>query len=250
MENSFSSSLSLTQPLTLLRFNKGIRLLRCALFPSISCYSYHRGCIWCLWCQSLSHLFPNHQSDYPVLHCVHFCMVALQEYRERLHGDRAAEHKLIKAAMQLCVQIAQPQAPGRGTNYIFSLSPRLLRLPWCPQSVSMCGQAEESKWLDLFLSLSPSLSPFLNLNLLPGIFVAPLVLRHSTTRLLTWVQKNIISVLPAVPLCLTFSTSSFYTCSLEVRLWLFYLPLFTLSITLSSDSLGTCHTACRTWTNM
>lgn len=171
--------------------------LHSALFPPISCYTYHRECFWCLWCQSLSHLLPNHQSDScPVLHRVHFCMVVLQEYREWLHGDGATEHKLIKAAVQLCVQIAQPQAPGRGTNYIFSLSPRPLRLSWRPQSVSTCGQAQESKW-HLFVSLSPSLSPFLHLNFLLGIFLAHLVF----SRLLTQVQK-FISVPPPVPLSL------------------------------------------------
>lgn len=185
---------------------------------------------------------------YPVLQRVHFGMVVLQEHRERLHGDRAAEHKLIKAAMQLCVQIAQPQAPGRGTNYIFSLSPCPLQLSWCPQSVSMCGQAQESKW-HLFVSLSPSISSFLHLNLLLGIFLTPSVFRHSASRLLTEVQK-VISVLPPVPLCLTFSTFSFYTCSLEVCLWLFFPPPLTFSITLSPDSLGARRAACRTWHNM
>lgn len=145
---------------------------------------------------------PNHQSDsYPVLHHVHFCTVVLQEYREWLHGDGATEHKLIKAAVQqLCMQKAQPQAPGRGTNYIFSLSPRPLRLSWCPQSVSTCGQAQESKW-HLLVSLSPSLSPFLHLNFLLDIFLALLVFRHSTSRLLTQVQK-VTSVPPPVPLSL------------------------------------------------
>lgn len=130
---------------------------------------------------------------------MHFC-AALQEYRQWFHEDGATEHKLIKAAVQLCVPIAQPQAPGKGTNYHQPLSspPPTLVMPSICQY--MWTGAQESK-LHLFLSLSPSLSPFLHLNFLLGIILAPLVLRQSTSRLLTQVQE-VTSVPPHVPLSL------------------------------------------------
>lgn len=113
-------------------------------------------------------------------------------------------------ALQLPAQIAG--APGRGTNHICSL-------PHCPHpnprpdTVSMCGQTQESKWL-LRFSLSPPLSPLLHPNLLLGLFQAQC--NHLLHANRGKKKIDIISVPPPVLPYLTFSSNSLRPVALKL----------------------------------
>lgn len=179
-ENTFLSLLSLTQTWALFRFNKGIMWSHSALFShTFPVKSYHRGPVP-FSSQSAS-------KACSVLHSLHFCMCTNRWCCRSAESDSAGTELQNTSWLGRRTAVCADSTTSSSWQRDKLSSAFLLATP--SLSACVCGQAQESKW-HLFLSLSPPLSPFLHLNLLLGLSLAFLALKHSATSLLTQVQKK------------------------------------------------------------